>query len=240
MEDPWAWLSAGWHDLWRNPLLSVGYGAAFVIVGGLVTWGLWMAGLESMAPALAAGFTLVGPVFAIGLYEMSRKYQAGEEVYFRDVVAVPLPSPAQMAFLAYTLMFLFLVWIRLATLNYALFSHGDYRPLSEFASFALSSPQGLTMIMVGTAIGAVIALIAFALSVVSVPILMRHDIDVLSAMALSIRLVKDHPGPMLLWAWLIGVLIAMGLATMFIGLAIVFPLVGHATWHAYRSLIIVD
>jgi uncharacterized membrane protein len=112
--------------------------------------------------------------------------------------------------------------------------------LSEFVSFALGSTQGLMMIAVGSAIGAVLALIAFALSVVSVPILMRHDIDVLSAMAISIRLVRDHPGPMLLWAWLIGVLTLMGLASMFVGLALVFPLVGHATWHAYRSLIIVD
>jgi uncharacterized membrane protein len=240
MEDPWAWLTAGWRDLWKNPVLSFGYGATFVLIGLLATWGLWMAGLESMAPALAAGFTLVGPVFAIGLYEMSRKYEAGEQTHLRDVVAVALPSPAQMAFLAYTLMFLFLVWIRLATLNYAMFSYGDYRPLSEFVSFALNSSQGLTMIVVGTAIGAVIAFIAFALSVVSVPILMRHDIDVLSAMSISIKLVREHPGPMLLWAWLIGVLTLMGLASMFVGLALVFPLVGHATWHAYRSLIIVD
>lgn len=240
MDDPWAWLTAGWRDLWKNPALSFGYGAAFVVIGLLATWGLWAAGLESVAPALAAGFTLVGPVFAIGLYEMSRKYEAGEQVYFRDVVTVSVPSPAQLAFLAYTLMFLFLVWIRLATLNYAMFSHGDYRPLSDFVSFALNSTQGLTMLVVGTVIGAAIALVAFALSVVSVPILMRHDIDVLSAMWISIKLVRDHPGPMLLWAWLIGVLTLMGLASLFVGLALVFPLVGHATWHAYRSLVIVD
>ncbi len=240
MEDPWAWLTAGWHDLWKQPVLSLGYGAAFVLVGLAVTLGLWAAGLESMAPTLAAGFTLVGPVFAIGLYEMSRRYEEGQAVHFRDVVAVPLPSPTQMAFLAYALMFLFLVWIRLATLNYAMFSHGDYGPLSEFISFALNSTQGLTMLVVGTAIGGVIALVAFALSVVSVPILMRHNVDVLSAMWLSIRLVWEHPGPMLLWAWLIAVLVAMGLASMFVGLALVFPLIGHATWHAYRSLVIVD
>lgn len=240
MDDPWKWLAAGWKDLWQNPALSLGYGAAFVLIGLLTTWSLWLFGLESIAPTLAAGFTLMGPVFAIGLYEMSRKYEAGEQVYFRDIVLVRLPSPPQMAFLAYALMFLFLVWIRLATLNYAIFSYGDYRPLSEFIAFALSSTQGLAMLVVGTLVGAVIALLAFAISVISVPILLRHDVDVLTAMALSIRLVRDHPRPMLLWAWLIGVLTAIGCATMFVGLAVVFPLIGHATWHAYRSIVVVD
>jgi uncharacterized membrane protein len=240
MDDPWNWLAAGWRDLWRNPALSLGYGAAFVVIGLLTTWGLWLFGLESIAPTLASGFTLMGPVFAIGLYEMSRKYEAGEQVNLRDVWLVRLPSPPQMAFLAYALMFLFLVWIRLATLNYAIFSYGDYRPLSEFIAFALSTTQGLTMLVVGTLVGALIALLAFAVSVISVPILLRHDVDVLTAMALSIRLVRENPRPMLLWAWLIGVLTAIGFATMFVGLALVFPLIGHATWHAYRSIVVVD
>jgi len=240
MDDPWSWLSAGWSDMWRNPVLSIGYGAAFVIIGLLVTLGLWFAGLESIVPALAAGFTLLGPVFAIGLYEMSRRYEAGEPVTLRDVVLAPLPSPAQLAFLAYALMFLFLIWMRLATLNYAAFSYGDYRPVSDFIAFALTSPQGIAMLVTGTAIGGVIALLAFAMSVISVPILLRNDVDVLTAMSLSMQAVMRYPGPMLLWAWLIAVLTAIGLATMFVGLAIVFPLVGHATWHAYRSLVVVD
>lgn len=231
---------AGWKDLWRNPTLSIGYGAAFVLVGYFATFGLWQMGLESVAPTIAAGFTLMGPVFAIGLYEMSRKYEAGETVYLRDIIHAPLPAPAQMAFLAYTLMFLFLIWIRLATLNYAVFSFGDYRPISEFVAFALTSTQGLSMIVVGTAIGGVLAFVAFAISALAVPVLMRHDIDVLSAMALSMKAVRRYPGPMLLWAWLIGVLTAIGLATLFLGLAVIFPLIGHATWHAYRSLVVVD
>lgn len=239
MDDPWSWLSAGWSDMWRNPALSIGYGATFVVIGLLATVGLWLAGLESMVPALAAGFILMGPVFAIGLYEMSRKYEAGEKAWLRDVVLVPLPSPPQMAFLAYALMFLFLIWIRLATLNYAVFTYGDYRPMSEFMAFALTSPQGIAMLVTGTVIGAVVALLAFAMSVISVPILLRNDVDVLTAVSLSFQVVWKYPGPMLLWAWLIAVLTAIGLATMFVGLAIVFPLVGHATWHAYRSIVVV-
>jgi len=240
MDDPWQWLSAGWQDLAKNPLLSLGYGAAFVVIGLAVTLGLWSLGLESAAPALAGGFILVGPVFAIGLYEISRKHELGERPRLRDILDIRIPAPMQLAYFAFALLFLFLVWLRLATLNYALFTYGDYRPIGDFLAFALGSTQGLTMLVVGTAIGAALALVAFAISVVSVPILMRHDVDVLTAIALSAQLVVRNPGPMLLWAWLIAILSAMGLATLFIGLVIVFPLVGHATWHAYKSVVIVD
>jgi uncharacterized membrane protein len=238
MDDPWNWLAAGWRDLWRMPQLSLSYGATFVAIGLLVTVGFWALGLESLVPALAAGFTLFGPVLAIGLYEMSRRYECNEPVTLRDVVAVRLPSASQFAFLAYALMFLYLVWMRLATLNYALFTHGSYMPLADFASFALTTTEGLSMIVVGTAIGGCIALVAFALSAISVPILLRHDVDVFTAMSISVRTVLRYPGAMLLWAWLIAALTAIGLATMFVGLIVVFPLVGHATWHAYRALVV--
>jgi len=237
MDDPWRWLGRGWEDLWRNPILSLGYGAAFVVIGLLVTAGLWAAGLESMAPALAAGFTLLGPVLAVGLYEMSRRYETGEPVSLREVAAPRLPSPPQFAFLAFALMFLFLVWIRLATLNYAMFAYGDYTPLGQFVGFALSTEQGLTMLVVGTLIGGALALVVYAISVISVPLLLRHDVDVLTAIWISAQTVIHHPGPMLLWAWLIAVLTAIGLATMFLGLIVVFPLIGHATWHAYRTIV---
>lgn len=237
MDDPWRWLAAGWSDLWRNPGISLGYGLIFVLIGLLVTAGLWYAGLESMAPALAAGFTLMGPVLAVGLYELSRQYETNEPIVLVHIIAPRLPAPAQFAFLAFALMFLFLVWLRLATLNYALFTYGDYRPLGEFMEFALTSDQGLAMVVVGTAIGGVLALIVYAISVISVPMLLRHDVDVLTAMALSVSTVGQHPGPMLLWAWLIAMLTALGLATMFIGLVVVFPLIGHATWHAYRTIV---
>jgi uncharacterized membrane protein len=237
MDDPWRWLSRGWQDLWRNPLLSLGYGAAFVGIGLLVTSGLWALGLESMAPALAAGFMLLGPVLAIGLYEMSRRYETGEPVSFREVAAPPLPSPPQFAFLAFVLMFLFITWLRIATLNYAFFTHGSYMPLADFVTLALTTEQGLTMVVVGTAIGGVFAALVYAISVIAVPLLLRHDIDVLTAIWISVQTVIHHPGPMLLWAWLIAVLTAIGLATMFVGLIVVFPLIGHATWHAYRSIV---
>jgi uncharacterized membrane protein len=240
MDDPWQWLQAGWRDTWRQPGLSLGYGCAFVLVGLAVTAGLWASGLESLIPVFAAGFTLLGPVLAAGLYEISRKHEAGEKATLVDAAVWRLARPGQIAFLSYSLMFLFLIWLRVATLLYALFVHDNYMPIDEFAAFVLTTSQGLSMLMVGTAVGAVLAFIAFAISALSVPILLRHDIDAISAMATSVRTVVRYPGPMLLWAWLVAVLIALGMMTMFIGLIVVFPLVGHATWHAYRALIKVE
>lgn len=237
IDDPWNWLAAGWRDTWRSPALSLGYGAAFVAIGLIFTAGLWLFELEALVPALSAGFMLVGPILAIGLYETSRRYERGERVTLRDVLAVRPAAPMQLAYFAFALMFIYLVWLRVATLNYAFFTYGDYTPWFEFVRFALTTPAGLTMLMLGTGIGAVLALIVFALSAFAVPILLRHDVDAFTAMAISARLVIKNPGPMLLWAWLIAVLIAAGIATLFLGLIVVFPLVGHATWHAYRTVI---
>ena len=237
MDDPWGWLAAGWRDTWRNPVLSLGYGAAFVAIGLVFTVGLWSLALEALVPALTAGFMLVGPVLAIGLYEMSRRYERGEPAALRDILTLRPAAPIQLAYFAFTLMFIYLVWLRIATLNYALFTYGDYTPWFEFVRFALTTPAGLTMIVVGTVIGAMLALIVFALSAVAVPILLRHDVDAFTAMAISARVVLNNPGPMLLWAWLIAVLTAAGIATMFLGLIVVFPLIGHATWHAYRTIV---
>ncbi len=240
LDDPWRWLQAGWRDMWRQPLLSLGYGCAFVLGGLAVTAALWASGLVSLAPVLAAGFALLGPVFASGLYEMSRKYEAGEQATLRDAAVVRLPQPAQMAFLSFSLMFLFLIWMRMATLLYALFASDSYMPIDAFLPFVLTTSEGLGMLVIGTAVGGALALAAFAVSALSVPIILQHDIDAVSAMALSARTVIRYPGPMLLWAWLIAVLIALGMATMFVGLIVVFPLVGHATWHAYRALVKVE
>ncbi len=240
MDDPWNWLQAGWRDTWRQPRLSLGYGCVFVVGGLAVTAGLWSADLEYLVPVFAAGFVLLGPVFAAGLYELSRKYEAGEQATFADAAVIRMARPEQMAFLSYMMMFLFLIWLRTATLLYALFVHGNYIPIHDFATFVLTTQQGLSMLVIGTVIGAALALIAFAISALSVPIVLRHDVDVVSAMAISVRTLVHYPGPMLLWAWLIAVLVVLGTMTMFVGMIVVFPLLGHATWHAYRALIKVE
>ncbi len=237
MDDPWIWLSLGWRDLWRAPLFSLSFGLAFVAIGLGGTIGMWSLGLESFVPVVAAGFALLGPILALGLYEISRRHEQGLPVTLRDVVLVRTAAPVQLAFVAFLLMFLYLVWLRAATLLYALFIYDNFMPLADFIAFVLTTPQGVAMMVIGTTVAALLALVTFAISAISIPMLMRRDIDALTAMSASVEVLLDAPGPMLLWAWLIVVLTAFGVATMFAGLIVIFPLIGHATWHAYRSIV---
>jgi uncharacterized membrane protein len=237
MDDPWKWLSLGWRDLWRAPVFSLGYGLVFVLIGLGGTIGLWSLGMEALVPVIAAGFALLGPILAVGLYEISRRHEGALPITLRDVVFVHVAAPVQLAFMAFLLMFLYLVWLRAATLLVALFVYGNFMPLSDFVAFVLTTPEGVAMMVIGTVIGALLALITFAIAALSIPILLRKDVDVMTAMSASVEVVMDAPGPMLLWGWLIAVLTAFGVATMFVGLIVVFPLIGHATWHAYRSIV---
>lgn len=234
-EAPWRWLAAGWDDIWSRPLISLGYGAAFVIAGAGVSFLLYRLGLSGWIPVFAGMFALVGPLIAVGLYEMSRRFQAGETFSLRDIIFVRVASPMQIAYIGFLILFVLLVWTRIAMLLYALFQSGTYLPLSQFSEFVLGTPQGLAMLVVGSVIGAGIGLALFAVTAFSIPMLMHREVDAFTAIVSSVRAVMNNKAAMLLWAWLIAIFVAVGLATLFIGLVVVFPLLGHATWHAYRD-----
>lgn len=236
-EDPWKWLEKGWADIWRAPFLSLSFGVLFVAIGYGITAGLWSVGLSAATPALAAGFALVAPLLAVGLYEISRRIEAGEPITFGAVYFVKTAAPGQMMLMAVFLMLLFLAWARIASLLFALFIHGDYVPLDEFLEYVLTHQDGLILLVVGSVIGALIGFAAFSISAISIPILLSHDIDAVTAISFSVRAVRDNTGPMLLWAWFIALGIGFSILTLFLGLIILFPLFGHATWHAYRSLV---
>lgn len=235
---PWAWLAAGWRDLKRAPSVSLTYGAIFTAVSFLITAGVVLVGLEYLLPPLVAGFMLVGPMLAVGLYETSRRLEAGEPVSLRAALIVVTRSPVGLAFLGVTLMGLLLIWMRLAMLLLALFlGPRAFPPLAEIVPTLLLTTGGLSLLVVGTFCGAVLAATVFAISVVSVPVLLERDIDFASAVLTSLRAVACNPKPMLIWAWLVALLTVCGLATFYIGLVFTFPLVGHATWHAYRETV---
>ena len=236
MDAPWRWLGAGWRDLMRAPMLSLGYGVLVVGGGALIVYLLWKSGYAAMIPVALGVFALLGPLLAVGLYEMSRRLEAGEPPRLAPVQFAGPRSPLQIAFIGFFLMFAALVWVRLALLLYALFTNGNYMPLSDFLSFAISSGAGLAMITVGTIIGGIIAFAIYLLTVVSIPMLMNDRTDAFTAIATGIKAFKENSGTMLLWAWLIAIITAAGVATFFVGLAIAFPLLGHASWHAYRDI----
>jgi uncharacterized membrane protein len=238
LDRPWAWLAAGWRDICRAPGVSLTYGAIFTAVSFLITAGVFLAGVEYLLFPLAAGFMLLGPMLAVGLYETSRRLESGEPVSLVSALFVATRSPMRLAFLGVALMALLLIWMRAATLLLALFlGPTEFPPLAEVVPTLLLTPQGLALLVVGTGCGAILAAAVFAISVVSVPLLMERDIDFVSAVFTSLQAVLRNPKPMLLWAWLVALLTAFGLATLYIGLIVTFPLVGHATWHAYRETV---
>ena len=238
IDRPWAWLAAGWEDMKRAPGVSLTYGALFTAISFLITAGVFWADLDFLLFPLAAGFMLVGPMLAVGLYETSRRLETGQPVSLGAALFVATRSPMRLAFLGITLMAVLLVWMRAAMLLLALFVGVSEVPtLAEAVPTLLLTTDGVALLVVGTVCGAALAALVFAISVVSVPLLMERDIDFASAVFTSLQAVIRNPKPMLIWAWLVALLTAFGLATLYLGLIVTFPLVGHATWHAYRETV---
>lgn len=238
MEAPWRWLGRGFRDMARAPLLSLAYGAVFAVIAAVLLLGLWYAGVPALILPMAGGFLLVGPIVAAGLYRMSSLIERGQKVTLRDTLLVNIQSPGQLAFMGVALMIAFFAWVEIALLLFMLvFGPTAMPPVQEFIQTLLLEPRGLILLSVGSFLGAVIASVIFASTVVSVPMLMTREVDVVTAIVTSLRAVALNPGVMVLWAILIAVIMALGFALLFFGLLIAFPLIGHATWHAFRDIV---
>ena len=237
LEAPWRWIRLGWQGMWKSPAVSLSYGLMFAIVSAGLAWGMFQIEASSVLPALAAGFMLVGPILAMGLYETSRRLETGERPSFGAALRALLGSSNQVRFAGVMLMFILLVWMRIATLMFALFFGMEYPTLTDFISTLLFTPAGIGMLVVGTVVGAFFAFVVFAISAVSIPLLMVHDMDAVTAAATSVKAVLRNPAALILWGWIITVIMIAGILTAFVGLILAFPLVGHATWHAYKDLV---
>lgn len=235
---PWTWLAAGWRDLMANPQVGFFYGGALTLAGwvlGLLL--LWAKTAWAFLP-VSAGFFMVAPILAAGLYEASRLRAAGQPVTFSACLRGFTRNGGQLAFMGVVLVVLHLFWVRVAALVFMLMFGINFAPSIETLPMAmLRSDMLLPFLLVGTGAGAVLAAVAFAISAVSIPMLVDRDVSAMEAITVSIRAVTTNPGPMLFWAGLIVVFTAFAMVPFFLGLALVIPLVGHATWHAYRDLV---
>lgn len=234
---PYRWLAAGWKDLRQAPMASIGYGALFAIVSYVITIVLIFNELYFLLLPLLGGFFLVAPALGMGLYEISRRLEKDEKPTLAQAIASMNTNRFQVMTLGAFLMVLLTIWMMLAAVIFVGLSSG-ITPNLENALGYLFSMDNLPMLLVGTFVGGAFALLVFALTAVSVPMLLdRQDIDVMSAMQTSFEACRYNWLPMLLWAFLIVICILFGFATWYVGLAIVFPLIGHATWHAYRDIV---
>ncbi|MFZ0788294.1 MAG: DUF2189 domain-containing protein, partial [Chromatiaceae bacterium] len=236
-EHPYRWLAAGWNDLRRAPAASIGYGVLFVIASYLITLGVVLNQWFFLFLPLLGGFFLVAPALGLGLYEISRRLENGDRATFGQALSAILYNRFHVATMGAFLAVVLLFWIMAANLIFVGLA-GGITPSFANAVRYLFSTENLPMLVVGTLVGAIFALVVFAVSAVSAPMLLdREDVDTLSAMQTSVAACVYNWRPMLLWALLIALVILAGFFTLYVGLAIGFPLVGHATWHAYRDLV---
>ena len=234
----WTWIAAGWSDVIAVPRLSLGLGGTLVGISMALTAGMWLAGSIHLMLPLAAGFFFVAPLLAIGTYEISRRRQAGEPIETAGVLLAFRRNAGQLALMGLVLMFIHLVWVRIALLLFAL-SFGSVNPsLDQLFSALLLSPASLPFLVAGTAIGGLLAAFVFAISAVSIPLLLDRDVGVATAIATSWVAVRTNWQAMALWAGLIVLFTSIGIATFYVGLALVLPLVGHASWHAYKDVVV--
>lgn len=234
-DQPWLWLQRGWGDVVAMRAVSLSYGAAITGLSWLLAYALWMAGWTWMVLPMAGGFLLFAPFIALGLYEASRLRAAGQPIRMQDTFRTALRRPHIAAF-GVVLLLVHLAWIRAAMLWFLLYFHAGTPPLDQLPVYMLQ-PENLPFLIVGTAMGGAFALATFAISVITLPIMLDRRVDVISAIFASLRCVFANPKAMALWAGLIAGFTCVGLATLFFGLGLLFPLVAHASWHAYQDLV---
>lgn len=232
-----AWLGHGWRDLWNDPFASFAYGFLVAVLSLGIVWGLGALGWDYILFPALAGFLVVGPVLATGLYEKSRRLAANERAGLIDMLRPRRGAVAHLLFIGAILTTLMLLWLRAAVLIYALFF--GLRPfpgLEQIVPVLFTTPLGLGLLVVGTVVGSLFAAFAFAISVFSIPMLLDRDVDAFTAMGLSISTVWQNLPVMLVWGAIVLTLTLVGVATFMAGFAIVFPLLGHASWHAYAAM----
>jgi uncharacterized membrane protein len=232
-------LAKGYVDFSAMPSHAVFLCLIYPILGLILAVLTFGYNLLPLLFPLLAGFALIGPLAALGLYELSRRREQGHDVSVSDAFAV-LRSPriGAIAVLGIMLVVIFLAWLVVAqTIYYALF--GDTAPVSiaEFARQVFTTRAGWTLILVGNAVGFLFAVMVLMLSVVSFPLLLDRRVDAVTAASTSIRCVLANPITMAIWGLIVAGALVIGSLPLLLGLVVVLPVLGHATWHLYRKVI---
>jgi uncharacterized membrane protein len=232
-------LQRGWEDFKAVPSHAIVLCIIYPVLGLMLARAVHGYSVLPLLFPLAAGFALLGPFAALGLYEMSRRRERGEQATAWDALeVVRSPSFGAMLGLGVLLLALFVTWVATAQAIYiAAFGYAGATGVSDFAERVLTTPQGWWLIVVGCGVGFLFALLALCISVVSFPLMLDRHAGAGDAMVTSLRAVARNPVSMAAWGLIVAVLLVAGSLPAFLGLAVVIPLLGHATWHLYRETI---
>ncbi len=235
-------LRRGWEDFKAVPSHAIILCLIYPVLGLVLARVVLGYSVLPLLFPLAAGFALIGPFAALGLYELSSRRERGEEATAWDALeVVRSPSFGAMLGLGVLLFALFLTWLFTAQAIYvAAFGHEAAAEIPDFITRVLTTPQGWWLIVVGCGTGFLFALVALCISVVSFPLMLDRHAGAGDAMVTSLRVVARNPVPMAAWGVIVAALLVAGSLPFFLGLAIVVPLLGHATWHLYRKAVARD
>lgn len=237
LEHPWQWLAQGWRDVKTAPGYSLTYGAGIVLISGLITLLMVAGRLTPLVPFLIAGFFLVAPLLAIGLYQMSAHLERGESLKTCQALEAFKRNQGQLGIATGFMVMIMQLWILASVFLFIMLFSDPFPTLENFIPVVFFSGEHNLLLLALTLAGAFFAACAFCVSAITVPMLIDRPIDAFTAMRTSLKVVRMNWAPMLLWAVLIVFIVGTGLVTFYIGLFIAVPLVGHATWHAYRDLV---
>jgi uncharacterized membrane protein len=231
--DPLRWLALGWADFRRAPALGLFYGLCFFLMGHALLWVFRTA--PAYVLALSAGFLLMGPFLCLGLYHASRALERGQAPRLGESLAAWRPTRGTMAIFAGVLLILEMLWGRASLVVFAVTF--NTMPSTDKLLPALVAPENLAFLVTYLVVGAVFAGLIFVTSVISIPMILDRQVDAISAGLTSIRASLQNPGVMLLWGALITLVIGVSMLPALLGLLVSGPVIGHATWHAYRHIV---
>lgn len=235
---PFEWLKLGVRDTLASPVSSLTYGLAVFLISAAIVGALFRYDFSYILFPLIAGFMILGPMFAIGLYGKSKLLAEGAAtVTTFDMMAVKAKSPGQLLFVGLFLMLLMTFWLRAAVMLYALFFGLEpFGTFEETVNTLLFTTNGQSLLLVGSVVGGILAAFAFSLSAFSIPMLMNERKDTMSAMALSVVMAWTNRPVVFVWGCIVLALFTVSVLTAFVGLIVIYPILGHGTWHAYKAV----
>jgi len=234
---PWRWLAKGWRDIKTAPFYSLRYGAGIVVISALIVLLTVLGHLTFLVPFLTAGFFLMAPLLAIGLYQMSAHLERGESPRHCQALEAVRRNQGQLGVATGFLFITMQLWILASVFLFIMLFQDPFPTWKNFVPVVVLSGQYTGLLTVITLVGAFFAVCAFCISAITIPMLIDRQVDGFTAMRTSVRAVSLNWAPMLLWAALLVLIGGAGLMTFYIGLFVAVPLVGHGTWHAYRDLV---